>query len=263
MRIASSLFLLGLTAGIANVNAQNTFPSTGNVGIGMTSPVVSLVISGNNNSERIHVISSADPVVTVYHQNGTTSAPLPIVTGNNLGYFQFGGYDGTQNIRASWITGYSTENWTSATHGAGMIFSTTPNGSTTMTERMRLDQNGNLAIGTTSAGSNKLAVEGTIGARKVVVTQTNPFPDYVFEQGYQLPALDSVSKFIQANHHLPDVPSADSVARNGLDLGSNQAALLKKIEELTLYLIEQQDEIKKLKEHDMELQRRLDGLRRE
>jgi len=102
------------------VNAQNVFPSTGNVGIGTTSPVVKLAISGDANSERLNIVSSQDPVVALFHQNSSTSAPTAIVTGNNLGYYELGGYDGTQNIRACWITGVATSNWTSTGHGAGL-----------------------------------------------------------------------------------------------------------------------------------------------
>jgi hypothetical protein len=98
---------------------------------------------------------------------------------------------------------------------------------------------GNLAIGTTSAAGYKLAVNGTAIFNKAVVKQF-PWSDYVFDKNYQLPALQSVDRFIQAHHHLPDLPSADSVAAAGIDLGNNQALLLKKIEELTLYAIEQQ-----------------------
>lgn len=122
--------------------------------------------------------------------------------------------------------------------------------------------NGKVGIGTSTTGSNTLAVEGTIGARKVVVTVTNPFPDYVFKKEYELPSLDSVSKFIRANSHLPGVISEDSVKKNGLDLGNNQIALLKKIEELILYAIEQnnkakdQDNLLKLQANEIkELQR--------
>jgi hypothetical protein len=98
---------------------------------------------------------------------------------------------------------------------------------------------GTVGIGTATPGSNVLAVEGTIGARKVVVTQTNPFPDYVFEPGYMLTPLDSLRRYVESYRHLPDIPSAGSVEKNGLDLGGNQAALLKKIEELTLYILDQ------------------------
>jgi hypothetical protein len=63
--------------------------------------------------------------------------------------------------------------------------------------------------------------------------------DYVFEKEYQLLSLKEVEAYIQINKHLPGVPSAKEVETNGLDVGNNQAILLKKIEELTLYLIEQ------------------------
>jgi hypothetical protein len=116
---------------------------------------------------------------------------------------------------------------------------------------------GAVGIGTALPGSNKLAVEGTIGARKVVVTQTAPFPDYVFDRGYRLPSLDSVGRYIEAHHHLSEMPSAESVARSGLDLGDNQTILLKKIEELTLYIIEQ-DKILKAQESRL---RRLEQLK--
>jgi hypothetical protein len=117
---------------------------------------------------------------------------------------------------------------------------------------------GTVGIGTINVGSNKLAVEGTIGARKVVVTATNPFPDYVFNSTYPLTPLDSLAQYILLYHHLPDIPSADSVAKNGINLGDNQEALLKKVEELTLYIIQQNQEKKaqdlKLQAQDDELQ---------
>jgi hypothetical protein len=125
---------------------------------------------------------------------------------------------------------------------------------------------GAVAIGTTNPGSNKLAVEGVIACRKVVVTQTNPFPDYVFAPGYHRPSLDSLSSYIQAYRHLPDMPTADSVQKNGLDLANTQTALVKKIEELTLYLIDQKKELDSLKEQNRrieELNQRLEQRNRE
>ena len=105
---------------------------------------------------------------------------------------------------------------------------------------------GNVGIGTNNPGSNyKLAVEGTIGARKVKVT-TQAWADYVFEKDYRLPTLQEVELYIGLNKHLPDVPSANEIEKNGLDLGDNQATLLKKIEELTLYIIEQNKKIEAL-----------------
>lgn len=119
------------------------------------------------------------------------------------------------------------------------------------------DQNGRVGIGTsnTSDANYKLFVETGIRTRKITVDLSN-WPDYVFHPGYTLPSLPSVAAYIKANHHLPDMPSADSVAKNGVDLGSNQAQLLKKIEELTLYVIQQQQQIDALKEDVKKCQNR-------
>jgi hypothetical protein len=87
---------------------------------------------------------------------------------------------------------------------------------------------------------------GTVTAKKLTVTQYG-WSDYVFAKGYKLRSLSSLESFIKRNKHLPEVPSAKEVEENGISVGDNQALLLKKIEELTLYLIQQQKEINKLK----------------
>jgi hypothetical protein len=88
----------------------------------------------------------------------------------------------------------------------------------------------------------KLSVEGKIRARKVRVDQ-DTWADYVFDNNYSLRPLKEVEQYIQQEKHLPDVPTAEEVKKEGLDLGGNQAILLKKIEELTLYVIEQNKRI--------------------
>ena len=94
-----------------------------------------------------------------------------------------------------------------------------------------------------------LAVGGKIGARAIYVVAPNvPWPDYVFAPGYRLRPLSEVAQFVRANGHLPEVPSAATVQAEGLDLGATQAVLLKKIEELTLYLLELKQENEGLKE---------------
>jgi len=108
--------------------------------------------------------------------------------------------------------------------------------------------NGNVGIGTASTYNYALAVNGSAIFTKAVVKLYPNWPDYVFKKEYQLPSLDSVAAYIQRHQHLPEMPSADSVAKDGLDLGSNQAALLKKIEELTLYLIDQSKKLEKQNE---------------
>ncbi|HEY8959976.1 hypothetical protein [Chitinophaga sp.] len=115
------------------------------------------------------------------------------------------------------------------------------------TSLLMIKANGNVGIGTTAPGTNKLAVEGTIAARRVKVTQAATWPDYVFEQDYPLPSLQKTEAFIRENKHLPEVPSAKEVAENGQDLGDMNAILLKKVEELTLHLIAMQKEIMEVK----------------
>jgi hypothetical protein len=104
---------------------------------------------------------------------------------------------------------------------------------------------GNVGIGTTNP-SEKLSVNGNIRSRKVIVTQ-NGWADYVFNDGYRLRPLTQVESYIKENKHLPEIPTAKEVEKNGVDLGETQALLLKKIEELTLYMIEMKKESEKAK----------------
>ncbi|WP_051336224.1 DUF4200 domain-containing protein [Aquimarina latercula] len=104
---------------------------------------------------------------------------------------------------------------------------------------------GNVGIGTTNPGSWKLAVNGKIRAKEIKVE--TGWSDFVFFDDYQLPTLDEVENHIQENGHLKDIPSAKEVEENGIFLGEMDSKLLQKIEELTLYTIQQQKEIQKLK----------------
>jgi hypothetical protein len=105
---------------------------------------------------------------------------------------------------------------------------------------------GGVGIGTQSMGSYKLAVQGKIGAHEINVT-TNGWSDYVFHSDYKLRPLSEVQQYIKENHHLPEVPSEKEVLTNGQNLGEMNAILLKKIEELTLYVIELEKENDNLK----------------
>ena len=104
--------------------------------------------------------------------------------------------------------------------------------------------------------NEKLEVNGTIRSKKVLV-EASPWPDYVFESDYDLMSLKEVEGFIMSNKHLPDVPSAKVVEQDGLDLGSMDATLLKKVEELTLYLIEVNKKVEKLQEENILLKKAL------
>lgn len=111
--------------------------------------------------------------------------------------------------------------------------------------------NGNVGIGTTMP-SEKLSVNGNVRAKKIIVSQSG-WPDYVFDSSYALRSLSEVERFIVKNKHLPDMPSAKEVGEKGISVGDNQALLLKKIEEMTLYMIKMNNEIEKLKKENKKL----------
>ncbi len=111
---------------------------------------------------------------------------------------------------------------------------------------------GTIGIGTTTTGTHKLAVEGSIGAREVTV-ETDTWSDFVFDDDYSLRALEDVEAHIAEYKHLPEIPSENEVVKNGIELGKMDAKLLQKIEELTLYLIEQNKRIKALEAKNEEL----------
>ncbi|MCK9312319.1 MAG: hypothetical protein M0P26_08590, partial [Bacteroidales bacterium] len=100
---------------------------------------------------------------------------------------------------------------------------------------------GNVGIGYNDP-QNKLDVNGTIRATEVKVVSVGQFADFVFDRDYRLPKLTEVHNYIQENGHLPDIPSATEVKENGMSLVDMQVKLLQKIEELTLYMIDQQKE---------------------
>jgi hypothetical protein len=125
-----------------------------------------------------------------------------------------------------------------------------------LTQLMTIKMNGNVGIGTTNPGTYKLAVEGNIGARDLIVTNV-PWSDYVFRPGYRLRPLSEVNAYIQANHHLPDIPSEAEVKEKGVSVGEMQSKLLAKVEELTLHMIQADDRNNRLDQQNRELRDRI------
>lgn len=100
-----------------------------------------------------------------------------------------------------------------------------------------------LALNSNSFHDFKLYVKKGIRTEKVKVDNIGAWPDYVFDTSYDLKTLNEVEQFINQNSHLPEVPSETEINKNGIDVAQMDAILLRKIEELTLYTIEQQKQI--------------------
>ncbi len=108
-----------------------------------------------------------------------------------------------------------------------------------------LEGNGRLTIHNGTEKIFQLNPDGVLRTRTIMVDTYN-WPDYVFAPSYQLRPLSDVKLFIDANGHLPDVPAADQTESEGIDVAEMNKILLKKIEELTLYLLQQEERIKAL-----------------
>jgi hypothetical protein len=123
----------------------------------------------------------------------------------------------------------------------------TPTGTAIGTSQI-FDDGTLVGIGTTSSASTagyKFAVNGAAIFTKAVIKLYATWPDFVFDSNYNLPSLTETKKYIDQNKHLPGMPSAQQVEKDGIDVGLTQATLLQKVEELTLYIIKQDKELDK------------------
>jgi len=110
-------------------------------------------------------------------------------------------------------------------------------------DRLVVTNAGGVGIGTTNPNGYMLAVNGSAIATSFNVKAYANWPDYVFKSDYHLPTLTDLKNYIDQNHHLPDVPSAEQVAKDGLNLGDMNRLLMQKTEELTIYLIQKDEKI--------------------
>lgn len=186
----------------------------GNTGVGTTAPISMLDVNGN-----IAVAATAGLCFNSYWSGDWK------YRANGFGNSMY------QTSTGDFVFATMSNN----TAGVGAIG--TPN------LRMTILNNGNVGIGTIDPKGNKLAVNGSVIATEVTVQPYGSWPDYVFKKDYQLRSLSEVKAYIDQNQHLPEIPSAAEVDKNGLKLGEINKLLMKKVEELTLYLIEQNKQI--------------------
>ena len=119
------------------------------------------------------------------------------------------------------------------------------------------DSADNIDIGTSNPQGYKLAVNGTAIFTKIVVKPEALWPDYVFDKAYRLPSIEDLRKYIDRYKHLPGVTDAAQADSVGIDVAATQSVLLKKLEELTLYMIRQNAAIEELKRSNRLLQKKI------
>ena len=140
-------------------------------------------------------------------------------------------------------------------NAASTIFRMRTASGTPLTAMVISANGGRVGIGTT-APDELLSVKGNIHAQEIKVN-TDGWPDYVFSETYVLPALGTVEKYIDRYHRLPEMPSEATVAAEGIKLGEMNKLLTKKMEELTLYLIQQDKQLKKQQKEINSLKRKV------
>ncbi len=195
-------------------------PNGGNIGIGTTSPVGKLM-----------VISGASAYPPTSGTTPATSLALRLRDNTN-GVLDFGNNGANAWLQSTDATDLSQKYPLLLNPNGGNIGI----GTTSPTERLSVD--GNAYI------NGNISSNGVVTTKKLTVTQTG-WSDYVFDNDYKLRSLSSLESYLKRNKHLPEIPSAKEVDEKGISVGDNQALLLKKIEELTLYVIDQQKQIKR------------------
>ncbi|WP_131536584.1 tail fiber protein [Pedobacter nototheniae] len=231
-----SLILFTIQTAVAQTNV---FPSTGSTGIGTTTPKAYLDVSSYSEGGLLSAVLGRLPEGN-HINDGTYLGVRGYTTTIPSGRFSVKGFSlehsfyGQVNSSINFFRGDDVL-------GGFITFNTNNN-----VEKMRINFTGNVGIGTSNP-TDLLTVAGNIGAREVKVT-TTAGADFVFEPTYNLPDLSELEKFLKINKHLPEIPTAKEMIENGIKLGELNVKLLQKIEELTLYLIEKDKEVKATKE---------------
>ena len=202
------------------------YNANGNIAIGDISPIAKLDVNylGTGDRVMIHSLQSSNNNASgLFENNGGSGSGLLIKAGA-------GGHEYPIFNAMTW---------------AGI-------------SRFYVRGDGNIGIGTTSP-QNLLDVKGTIHAQEVKVDMNN-WSDFVFHPSYQLKPLTEVEQFIKNNGHLQDIPSAAEVEQNGVNVGEMQKKLLQKVEELTLYTIEQNKKLEEQAKINAMLIKRIDEM---
>ncbi|MFA6923299.1 MAG: hypothetical protein WC223_03505 [Bacteroidales bacterium] len=236
------------TANALNINNSSgtnlvTFRNDGKIGIGINDPVAKLHF-------RVTMEDFRNKVIMIHNGRG-------VVGGYDWGYSPtFIVNAGGQVYSTSYFIPGSTGSMEN--NDCSYYFCANGNGifgkGIYITDGEYTSQSGN----TTGSINFKVKPDGSVYARSVNV-QTGTFPDFVFEKNYNLMNLTELEKYVTKNKHLPNVPTANEVKDNGMDLGKINTTLLQKVEELTLYVIEQNKQMNDMKKEIDELKKQIEN----
>lgn len=264
-----------------------TFQSNGNVGIGTTSPEAKLAVAGtiktvngiytwdnlamwsdgensyiqsNDDDQGLHIKSNKANKIILESKVGigttTPQAGLHVTQTNNYNGNYISAIFGSAINHWTYFGGVTAGRIRGSNEGY-LVIGSNPNGTGDKNLYLNYDSPGNILLGLgggkvgigTPSPDEALTVKGKIHTQEVIVDMNVPLADFVFDENYKLMPLHQVEQFVKTNNHLPEVPSAAEVSKNGLSVGEMQNKLLQKIEELTLYVIQQQKEIEELKKN--------------
>ena len=226
MRLISSNYLSFTAGGLEDSHERLRITSSGDIGVGTSSPNARLHLSSSNNDLAIFGGSNSTGLLSNRFNR--------VILRNLNGQQSWLGIEGSGSNAKGYL---GIEHWQDASPKIIMSW----------------DKQGNVGIGINNPDS-KLVVDGKIRSEEVKVEIING-PDYVFEPDYELRTLQETKEYISENKHLPEIPAAKEMEANGVDLGDMNMRLLKKIEELTLYQIQLMEEMEAMKKELQELKK--------
>ena len=221
---------------LGGVNGVNGATAETNVGIGVTNPDRQLTVEGSQalgRFRRFNDTTSGHAAAFVFERaRGTQASPADMQAGDWLGKLQFHGRVGGSIAAYGAFSFVATD---TSQNGRYAFFDRD-----LATERMSILNTGNVGIGTSSP-TERLHVVGNLRVTGSIVygAPETDIPDYVFDPGYKLLPIGELEQFIAKEKHLPNIPRSSEIKEKGLNLSEFQMKLLEKIEELTLYAVEQ------------------------